>query len=55
MNNSKTLGLESCGKLLLKFSVPAVIGMTANALYDVVDRLFIGKAIGILGISAATV
>jgi putative MATE family efflux protein len=55
MNNSKMLGVESCGKLLLKFSVPAVIGMTANALYDVVDRLFIGKAIGILGISAATV
>jgi putative MATE family efflux protein len=55
MNNSKILGVESCGKLLLKFSVPAVIGMTANALYDVVDRLFIGKAIGVLGISAATV
>jgi putative MATE family efflux protein len=55
MNNSKILGVESCGKLLLRFSVPAVIGMTANALYDVVDRLFIGKAIGILGISAATV
>ncbi|MCM0650213.1 MATE family efflux transporter [Clostridium swellfunianum] len=55
MNNSKMLGVESCGKLLLKFSVPAVIGMTANALYDFIDRLFLSKAIGILGISAATV
>jgi putative MATE family efflux protein len=55
MSNSKVLGVESCGKLLWKFSAPAVIGMLASALYDVVDRLFIGRAIGVLGISAITV
>ncbi|MEG0856259.1 MAG: MATE family efflux transporter [Terrisporobacter sp.] len=44
MNNSqKILGQESIGKLLLKYSVPAIIGMMVNALYNVVDRIFIGN------------
>lgn len=55
MDNSKILHTENCGVLLWKFSAPAVVGMMANALYDVVDRLFIGRAVGVLGISAVTV
>ena len=44
MNNSQQiLGTESVGKLLLKYSVPAIIGMMVNALYNVVDRMFIGN------------
>ena len=44
MNNSQQiLGTESIGKLLLKYSVPAIIGMLVNALYNVVDRMFIGN------------
>ena len=44
MNNSQqVLGTESIGKLLLKYSVPAIIGMMVNALYNVVDRMFIGN------------
>ena len=35
------LGTESISKLLLKYSVPAIIGMMVNALYNVVDRMFI--------------
>ena len=31
------------GKLLLKYSIPAIIGMLVNALYNVVDRIFIGN------------
>ena len=37
------LGTQSIGKLLLKYSVPAIIGMMVNALYNVVDRIFIGN------------
>ena len=33
MDNSTQLGKESIGKLLLKFSVPAIIGMIVNAFY----------------------
>lgn len=41
--NQAELGTESIGKLLLKYSVPAIIGMMVNALYNVVDRIFIGN------------
>ncbi|MGL5650629.1 MAG: MATE family efflux transporter [Paraclostridium sp.] len=48
MNNSKNiLGTESIGRLLLKYSVPAIIGMMVNALYNVVDRVFIGNIPGV--------
>lgn len=38
------LGEESIPKLLLKFSVPATVGMMVNALYNIVDRIFIGNS-----------
>ena len=41
--NQAELGTQSIGKLLLKYSVPAIIGMMVNALYNVVDRMFIGN------------
>lgn len=46
-NNQNVLGTESIGKLLLKYSVPAIIGMMVNALYNVVDRIFIGNMPGV--------
>jgi len=39
------LGTESVGKLLIKFSVPAITGMVVNALYNFVDRIFVGHAV----------
>jgi putative MATE family efflux protein len=39
------LGTESIAKLLLKFSIPAITGMLVNALYNVVDRIFVGQAV----------
>jgi len=39
------LGTESIGKLLLKFSIPAITGMVVNALYNVVDRIFVGQGV----------
>lgn len=46
-NDQNVLGTESIGKLLLKYSVPAIIGMMVNALYNVVDRIFIGNMPGV--------
>jgi len=40
------LGTEPIGKLLLRFSIPAITGMLVSALYNVVDRIFIGQAVG---------
>ena len=55
MDRSKQLGEEKVVKLLLKFSLPAIIGMLVNALYNVVDRIFIGNGVGSLGIAATTI
>ncbi|MPQ44828.1 MATE family efflux transporter [Clostridium tarantellae] len=43
MKQQKLLGEESIGNLLIKYSVPAIIGMLVNALYNIVDRAFIGR------------
>ena len=40
-NNQQVLGTEPIGKLLIKYSLPAIIGMMVNGLYNVVDRIFI--------------
>ena len=37
------LGVEPVGKLLFKFSLPAVTGMLVNAVYNFVDRIFVGQ------------
>ncbi|GAA0110083.1 MATE family efflux transporter [Clostridium tertium] len=47
MGTQELLAKESIGKLLLKYSVPAIIGMIVNALYNVVDRIFIGNIPGV--------
>lgn len=48
MNHSEQiLGTEPIGKLLIKYSVPAIIGMVVNGLYNVVDRIFIGNIPGV--------
>ena len=46
-NNQQILGTEPVGKLLLKYSLPAIIGMMVNGLYNVVDRIFIGNMPGV--------
>ena len=57
MDRSKQLGEESIGKLLMKFSIPAIVGMLVNALYNVVDRIFVGhiEGVGELALSGVTV
>lgn len=48
---------ESVGRLLLRFSIPAIVGMLVNALYNIVDRFFIGKMadVGALALSGVGV
>lgn len=58
MDKSKQLGEENIGKLLMRFSIPAIVGMLVNALYNVVDRVFIGQipgGVGKLALSGVTV
>ncbi|HKM00030.1 MAG TPA: MATE family efflux transporter [Mobilitalea sp.] len=55
MDKSKQLGELKVSKLIFKFSVPAIIGMLVNALYNLVDRIYIGRGVGTLGIGATTI
>ena len=48
MDSSQALGHDNIGNLLLKFSLPAIVGMLVNALYNIVDRIFIGQGVGFL-------
>jgi len=55
MDKTARLGTEHVGSLLLHFSIPAIIGMLVNAMYNVVDRVFVGNTVGTLGITGITV
>lgn len=54
-DHSRQLGEGSIPRLLLRFSIPAIVGMVAHSLYNVVDRIFVGRAAGVEGIAAITV
>ncbi len=45
------LGTDPIGKLLLHYSLPAILGMTVSSLYSVIDRIFIGNGVGPYAIS----
>ena len=49
------LGDDSIPKLLFSFSLPAIVGMLAQAAYNLVDRVYIGRALGPDGIAGITV
>lgn len=49
------LGTEKIGKLIRKFSIPCIISMLVNSLYNIVDQIFIGRGVGILGNGATNV
>ncbi len=55
MNSQKRLGEMKIGKLILEFSIPAIIGMLVNTLYNIIDRIFIGHIEGIGNIAMAGV
>ncbi|SFS42274.1 MATE family efflux transporter [Marininema halotolerans] len=56
MEQTKRLGEEKVYKLILQFSIPAIIAMLVGALYNVIDRIYIGNsAIGTLGIAGITI
>ncbi len=46
MDALRRLEAEKISKLLMEFSIPAIVGSLVFALYNIVDRIFIGKGIG---------
>ena len=54
MDQTNVLGEEKITTLLRRYSVPAIIGMVVNALYNVVDSIFVGQGVGEVGLVAVT-
>ena len=54
-NDPHVLGKERVGKLLLQYSIPAIIGMTITSIYNIIDSIFIGHGIGAMAIAGLAV
>ncbi|MBS4020993.1 MAG: MATE family efflux transporter [Dethiobacter sp.] len=55
MVSTKQLEEANVFSLIVKFSGPAVVGMLVMSIYNIVDRVFIGRSVGPLGIAGIAV
>lgn len=55
MSKLNELSSQPVGRLLWKYSLPAVVGMVVMSLYNVIDRIFIGQVFGPEAISGLTI
>lgn len=55
MKNIKELEEKKISKLIMQYFFPAFIGVFANALYNIVDRIFIGQKVGAEALSGISV
>ena len=49
------LAVEKIGKLIARFAIPAIISMLVSSLYNIVDQIFIGQGVGMLGNAATNI
>jgi putative MATE family efflux protein len=52
---SDKLATGSIGKLLLQYSIPAIIATSVESIYNIIDRVFIGHGVGAMAISGLAV
>ena len=55
INTTHLLETKPVGKLLLQYSIPAIIGMTVTSLYNIIDSIFIGHGVGPMAISGLAI
>ncbi len=55
MKNIDELREAHVGRLMLKYFIPAFIGVFVNALYNIVDRIFIGQGVSAEALSGISV
>lgn len=48
------MGTGSIPLLVLEFAIPSIVGMLVNGAYNVIDSIFLGQAMGEIGLSVAT-
>jgi putative MATE family efflux protein len=49
------LGTAKISRLILEFSIPSIVGLVANGLYNFIDTIFLGHGVGAAGIAVGTV
>lgn len=49
------LATEKISRLLMSYSIPAMIAILINAAYNIADQIFIGQSVGYLGNAATTI
>ncbi|MCD8161079.1 MAG: MATE family efflux transporter [Clostridiales bacterium] len=49
------LGTEPLSKLIPHYAIPATVALVVNALYNIVDQIFIGQTVGYLGNTATNI
>ena len=55
MDKTKELSEGNISRLMVKYFIPAFIGVVVNALYNIVDRIFIGQGVSAIALSAVSV
>ncbi|MCI9272020.1 MAG: MATE family efflux transporter [Dorea sp.] len=55
MSRNNPLAAEKISRLIAKFAIPAIISMLVNSLYNIVDQIFIGQGVGMLGNAATNI
>jgi putative MATE family efflux protein len=53
--NTRDLAEMDIKRLMFKFFAPAFVGVFVNALYNIVDRVFIGQGVGAMALSGISV
>lgn len=48
------MGTGSVPRLIMEFAIPSIVGMLVNGAYNVIDSIFLGQAMGEIGLSVAT-
>src|SRR5512142_1772717 len=54
MDNTRHIAEQPIGRLLVRYSLPAIAGFLANALYQFVDRIMVGRGVGTDAVAAVT-
>lgn len=54
-NTPADLGSKSISRLLIQYSVPAIIASVATSLYNIVDSIFIGRGVGPMAIAGLAI
>ncbi|MFH1062209.1 MAG: MATE family efflux transporter, partial [Candidatus Omnitrophota bacterium] len=54
MDRANQIGTKPILGLLVKFAIPSIFSLVLHALYNIVDRIFIGRGVGSLGLAGVT-